>query len=239
MSIAVLQTARSGSKSVLNKNIEMISGKPLFRHPLDKSLESNLIDHWFVSTDCPTIKQNITSLQDNRVNIINRPEYLSQDTSPHHDVMIHAIEEIESKIKNKLNIVVILLGNSLGSSADSLDWCIRKMNQNQSIDSIQSVCKFNMFNPYRAFSVDEKTGLLNNVVRLPNVANSNDKNFAGDMFFFNGSFWICRRDIITGKKGLNPFPWLGFNILPYVEETKMEVDAPWQMEFVKKVEEKC
>ena len=50
---------------------------------------------------------------------------------------------------------------------------------------------------------------------------------------------MCRRDIIMQKNGMNPFPWCGFNVYPYVEKCKMEVDDVWQMNFIKNIGEKC
>ena len=231
----VLQTARSGSKSVPNKNITMVGGKPLFMHPLSKAMQSNLVDYYFISTDCEFIKSYSSAYSE--LNIIDRPNELCMDDSSHHDVMIHAICEIENKIKKKIDNVVVLLGNSPGADSESIDVCLNMINNNTKIDSIQTVSKFNMFNPYRSFKINHDSGFLNNVVEVPD--DSNDKNFAGDIMFFNGSFFMCRRDIIMAKKGMNPFPWCGFNIYPYVEECKMEVDDVWQMEFLKKVEGKC
>ena len=231
----VVQTARSGSKSVPNKNITMVRGKPLFVHSIEKALKSRLVDHYYISTDCEFIKSYCSKYP--KINVIDRPKELCMDDSSHHDVMIHAIKEIEKNIKKKIDNVLILLGNSLGADSESIDVCLNMIENNDRIDSIQTVSKFNMFNPYRSFKINPDSGLLNNVVEVPN--NSNDKNFAGDIMFFNGSFFMCRRDIVMAKKGMNPFPWCGFNIYPYVEGCKMEVDDVWQMEFIKKVEEKC
>ena len=47
-----LQTARSGSKSVKNKNISMVAGKPLFNLNFKAALNCELVDNVFVSTDC-------------------------------------------------------------------------------------------------------------------------------------------------------------------------------------------
>ena len=60
------------------------------------------------------------------------------------------------------------------------------------------------------------------------IRNVNDKNSAGDIYFANGSFFICRRDILMKKEGFLPFPWLGFKIKPWIQEVTMEIDAYWQ-----------
>jgi len=225
--IVAIQTARAGSKSVPNKNITLVKGKPLYLHPIDKVKKSKVIEKIFITTDCQYIKNNT----DKDVLIIDRPSYLSTDKASHHDVMIHAINHIESLFQKKISLIVFLLGNSLGSSCHNIEKCIKILKDNKDYDSIQSVSKFNMFNPYRAFKI--KNNFLNNFIEVPK--NSNDKNFAGDIFFNNGSFFICRRNIVLSKNGLNPFPWLGHNIYPFIEETKMEVDDHWQLKFIKEI----
>jgi hypothetical protein len=89
-----------------------------------------------------------------------------------------------------------------------------------------------MFNPYRAYTINQEGNLIN-IVDSSCVPDANDKNSAGDVWFNNGSFFICRRDIVILKRGLSPFPWLGHNIKPFKESVKMEVDAQWQLDWLR------
>ncbi|MFT4850173.1 MAG: CMP-N,N'-diacetyllegionaminic acid synthase, partial [Sediminicola sp.] len=50
MNIAII-TARAGSKSIINKNILEVKGKPLIYYPIKASLDALKIDKVFVSTD--------------------------------------------------------------------------------------------------------------------------------------------------------------------------------------------
>ena len=227
--IVAIQTARKGSKSVPNKNISIVHKKPLFLHSIDIANKINSIQKVYITTDCETIK---TYSKTHNFNIIDRPEYLSGDSASHHDTMIHAILEIEKIENKKLDLIVFLLGNTIAAHPFEIDECIQKMLSDHSIDSIQSVSKYNMFNPYRAFKITNDR--LNTVIDSSSLERSNDKNVAGDIWFNNGSFFICRRDIVISKKGSNPFPWLGYNILPFKEETKMEVDDKWQLDWIRK-----
>lgn len=227
--IVAIQTARKGSKSVVNKNILPVLGKPLFLHSIDIAKESQFIEDVYCSTDCGTIKSYSNA---SNFKVIDRPECLSGDSASHHDTMIHAILEIEKLKNQKIELIVFLLGNTISAPAIWLDACIEKMIKDDSIDSIQSVSRFNMFNPYRAHKINEN-GNLETFVSSAGVNSANDKNSAGDVWFNNGSFFICRRDIVVSKEGLNPFPWLGFNILPFKEKVKMEVDAPWQLDWIR------
>ena len=99
-------------------------------------------------------------------------------------------------------------------------------------DSVQTVSEFNMFNPFRSFVV--KNNELETYMDQEKIAdatvlkNINDKKSAGDIYFANGSFFICRRDILMKKIGKLPFPWLGNKIKPWIQPVTMEIDAYWQ-----------
>lgn len=227
--VYALQTARAGSKSVRSKNTMLFDDKPLFQHPVEKALQSKLIKQVYISTDIYLIKRNSDSLP---YQIISRPDDLAGDDSSHHDVMIHGVNEIEKRTQETVDILVILLGNSLGSEGKELDKAIQFLIDNPGYDSIQSVSEFNMFNPFRAFTIENellKTYMDQEVINKgTKIDNVNDKNSAGDIYFANGSFFICRRDILMKKEGFLPFPWLGYKIKPWVQEVTMEIDAYWQ-----------
>jgi CMP-N-acetylneuraminic acid synthetase len=229
MSIYALQTARAGSKSVKSKNTMLFDDKPLFQHPVEKALESQLIKRVYISTDIYLIKRNSDNLP---YKIIPRPEELAGDDSSHHDVMIHGLAEIERMEREDVDILVILLGNSLGAKGAELDKAIQFLIENPEYDSVQSVSEFNMFNPFRAFKVenDELTTFLDQkeIERAATMQNVNDKDSAGNIYFANGSFFICRRNVLLSENGGQPFPWLGYKIKPWIQDVTMEIDAYWQ-----------
>lgn len=237
INVYALQTARKGSKSVIDKNIMDINGKPLYRHPVDKALNSKIIKKVFISTDIDTIIENKEKIN---YKVIKRPKYLCEDNSSHHDTMIHGLKEIEKIEQQSVDFLVVLLGNSLGSSGEEIDKAINFLMNNQQYDSIQSVSEFNMFNPLRSFKIQNDQLLTcidqKEIERTSILKNVNDKKSAGNVYFANGSFFICKRDILLGKKGLLPYPWLGNKIKPWIQKTNMEIDAYWQSFVLKEID---
>ena len=55
MEILGITLARGGSKSVKNKNIREIFGKPLIAYTIEEALKSKLIKDYIVSTDSTEI----------------------------------------------------------------------------------------------------------------------------------------------------------------------------------------
>jgi CMP-N-acetylneuraminic acid synthetase len=144
MNIYALQTARAGSKSVPNKNIMEIKGKPLYLHNVLYALDSNLIKDVFISTDYDVIHQNAEKYG---YKSIKRPENLCQDNSSHQETMVHGLEHIEQLTGERCDYLVVLFGNTLGARTIDLDNAIGMITSNKDLDSIQSVSEYTMFNP--------------------------------------------------------------------------------------------
>jgi len=234
MNIYALQTARAGSKSVPNKNILEISGHPLYLHNILHAKKSNYINDTFVSTDCSFIVDNSKK---HDYKIIKRPAELCTDTASHHEAIKHGLLKIEENIGEKVDILIVLLGNTMTAYPKQMDHAIDWMLENDEIDSVQSISEFNMFNPFRALEITEN-GNLRTIMKQQDIKkralldNINDKNSAGNVYYSNGSFQVCRRRAIMGT-GQLPFTWLGYRIIPYVQDVCMEIDSKWQLRFLK------
>lgn len=234
MFVVAIQTARGGSKSVPGKNEMLINGKPLFLHNIDYALAAKEIDAVYMTTDIDV--KNFSESRD--FGVIERPNSLQGDDASHHETMVHALSEIEKERGKKIDIVVVLLGNNLSATSQDLDLAIQKLKSSPELDSVMSVSEFDMFNPFRAYK--ESEGMLTTIVEQDFIAESavklnvNDKAAAGKIFFFNGSFWVMKREALVEGNGLLPFPWLGKKIAPFYQEVTMEIDAPWQVEVVRR-----
>jgi N-acylneuraminate cytidylyltransferase len=84
--------ARGGSKGIPKKNIMNFCGRPLITWTINQSLQSELIDEVYVSTDSYEIAD---IAYDNGAKIIIRPNYLATDKATSEDVILHALERID------------------------------------------------------------------------------------------------------------------------------------------------
>lgn len=228
MNVIALSTARKGSKSVHNKNILPVNGTPLFLHPIKKALGSKKIS----SVYCSTNDNKIIDLAEyHDYHIVRRPDEICTDKSRHEDAIIHAINQIENETGKRIDIVVLLLGNTLGADAIDIDNAIDLID---GYDSVVSVNRMNMFNPSRAWKIEE--GMCKTIISQDDLRNTtlpNDKNSLGDVYFFNGNFQVLRRDVVISGEGNLPYRWLGRSIRPYIQDdVYMEVDAKWQLDYI-------
>ena len=85
--VLALIPARSGSKSIPDKNIRIIAGEPLLAYSIEHALASKLITRTIVSTDSPTYAE-IARKYGAEVPFL-RPSEISQHSSTDLDVFTH------------------------------------------------------------------------------------------------------------------------------------------------------
>ena len=86
--------ARKGSKGIPKKNIINFLGKPLISHSINYAKSSSLIHKIYVSTDCDQIAEIASK---NEVEVIKRPDSISDDFASTESAMIHAVKSLNYK----------------------------------------------------------------------------------------------------------------------------------------------
>ena len=82
--------ARGGSKSIPNKNMYLLGGKPLLSYSIKKSIESGIFDKIIVTTDSDKIINYSKKFKE--IIAIKRPKSISGDKSPTIDAILHACD---------------------------------------------------------------------------------------------------------------------------------------------------
>lgn len=85
---------RGGSKSIPEKNIKILHGKPLAQWVIEAAIKSKFIDEVYISTDSLIIKQTLANLNLG-VLFIDRPPEFATDVSSTESVMLHFAECVE------------------------------------------------------------------------------------------------------------------------------------------------
>lgn len=85
--------ARGGSKRLPRKNILPLDGKPLILWTLEAAVKSCVFDTIIVSTDDEEIAE-IADIEG--VDVVMRPDHLSQDVSTTDEVCVHVLDELEA-----------------------------------------------------------------------------------------------------------------------------------------------
>lgn len=134
--IAVIP-ARSGSKGLLKKNIQLLGDKPLIAWTIEAALGCNLVHRTLVSTD----SQEFADLaRDWGADVpFLRPRQLSDDNARVEDVLIHALRWIEENEGLKYDILVLLQVTDVFRNRNIVRDVIEALLEDQELDSAFAV----------------------------------------------------------------------------------------------------
>ena len=219
--IAALICGRKGSKGIRNKNIYPILGRPLAWYPLQAALHSKYINKVYLSTDSERIselgnKHGATTIQ--------RPRSLTTDKALLEDVLQHGYSYIKKDLGLDPEMLVILLCNAATVSARNIDKGIELLRRHKKADSVSTVILLNQYTPVRAKKIVNGRLIPAIDARKLNLKVSCDRKCMGDIYFCDASLWIIRPRCMDFKLGQPPFPWMGRNILPIVQQGGLDVD---------------
>ncbi|MBL1210146.1 acylneuraminate cytidylyltransferase family protein [Geminocystis sp. GBBB08] len=138
--IVTIIPARGGSKGIPQKNIRLLSDKPLIAHSILHSLEAKEVDHTFVTTD----NDQISSIsKEYGAEIIQRPVEFANDTTSSESALLHGLLEIEKKGIEPELIVFLQCTSPLRSGQD-IDQAVIQLRE-ENADSLLSVSPTHRF----------------------------------------------------------------------------------------------
>jgi CMP-N-acetylneuraminic acid synthetase len=127
MKILTLIPARSGSKGINNKNIKLLSGKPLIRYTIREALKSVYLNKNDII--CSTDSQKIADIAKScgaKVPFL-RPKEYSTDTSSSVSVAKHAIKYMENLRGYRFDYILLLQPTSPLRKSYHIDEAIKLM----------------------------------------------------------------------------------------------------------------
>jgi CMP-N-acetylneuraminic acid synthetase len=142
--------ARGGSKSIPNKNLRELAGRPLLAYTRDAAIAAGVIDRLVLSTDSETIAELGRSLGIEAPFL--RPSELAQDDTPMFPVLQHTVRELEGDQWSP-DIVVVLQPTSPLRTPAHINLAVRQL-QEADCDSVVSVVEIpHMYAPQKALKL--------------------------------------------------------------------------------------
>ncbi len=185
----VLIPARAGSKGLKNKNIRMLSSKPLIQYTIEEA--NNVFDakDIFVSTDSDEIREVAENLGILVPKL--RPKSLSDDSTPMKDVILHFLENA-----NKPDYLVLLQPTSPFRKSKHILEAINEIDDKT--DMVVSVCD-SKYNPYWNLFEETKNGDL----KKSKKGNFYRRQDIPKVYLFNGAIYIIKVDSMIKNRDLN------------------------------------
>lgn len=206
---AAIVTARAGSKSIRDKNVLPLRGRPLVAYPIQAALDAARVDEVFVSTDGESIAQAARELG---ATVIWRPEELAGDQVNHGEVIRHAVDWVDER-RPDLDGVVLLLGNTVMLDGELIDRCLATLAERPELDSVMTVWEAADDHPLRALEIVD--GLLR-PYGDPDRRVSTERQSYPKAFYYDQGVWAFHKGCVARRDGPNPWWWMGRRCAPIV-----------------------
>jgi CMP-N,N'-diacetyllegionaminic acid synthase len=225
MNIVAVIPARSGSKSIPNKNIMSIGGKPMLAYSIEHAQKSKYINRIIVSTDSDYYG-DIAKSFGAEVPFL-RPAHLAQDMSTDLEVFEHALRWLQEHERYQADVVVHLRPTTPVRNPADVDKMIEMLINDISLDSVRSV-SLAPETPYKMWTI--KDNKLHQVAPLHDVHEpyNQPRQSLPPVYLQNASIDVFRGKTILELNSMN-----GKVIGAYVMETNGDIDYITDLHKVK------
>jgi CMP-N,N'-diacetyllegionaminic acid synthase len=218
--IVAIIPARSGSKSIKDKNIVNLKGKPLIAWSIEQCLKSKNINEVYLSTD----SEKYAKIAENfgLKKIIFRPKSISNDKSTDYEFIKHFIENVNTNH----GIIAHIRPTTPFRSIELLDKIISFFIKNKKYSSLRAIHE-NPETSYKSFELKNKflkplVGVKKTIDQLNEPRQSFSKTYSA-----NGFVDLYRKEFILKNKKL-----FGNKVMGYITPYTIEIDSKDQLNYL-------
>jgi CMP-N,N'-diacetyllegionaminic acid synthase len=220
--VLALIPARSGSKSIKDKNIRPLAGKPLIAWSIAHALSANAVTRTIVSTDSP--EYAAIARQYGAEAPFLRPPAISGDMATDLEAFQHALKWLKGTEGYLPDICVHLRPTHPVRNFADIDRMVQLLTEKPELDSVRSIAPA----PETPFKMwfREPTGLMRPVVEweIPEAYNQ-PRQLLPQTFLQNASIDVVRSQVILEQDSMS-----GRRIFGYVMDANYDIDDDFQME---------
>lgn len=216
MNILAIIPARSGSKSVVDKNIRIIGDKPMLAHSIDHALQSKYINRVIVSTDSEKYA-SIARQYGAEIPFIRPAEYAT-DTALDIDVFYHALTYLQEKEKYTADIVVQLRPTYPIRNVSDIDAMIELLINNPETDSVRTIAPAKEI-AYKMWRKNEDGSIIPLLNDIPEAYNMPRQQLP-EIYYQNACIDVIRASVITEQHSMS-----GEKILGYQMSENYDIDT--------------
>ena len=208
--------ARSGSKSVKDKNIRLINGKPMLAYSIEHGLQAEKIDRVIVSTDNDKYAE-IAKQFGAEVPFL-RPKSISLDESLDIEVFEHALNYLKETEDYIPDIVVQLRPTYPIRNVKDIDNMVEILELNDNIDSVRCIApaKEIAYKMWRKMDNGSLQPLLSDIPEAYNMPRQR----LPQIYYQNACIDVIRAHIITEQHSMS-----GNYIMGYEMNHNFDIDT--------------
>lgn len=208
--------ARSGSKSVKDKNIRMINGKPMMAYSIGHALQAKCIDRVIVSTDSEKYAQ-IAREYGAEVPFLRPAEYAT-DMALDIDVFEHALRYLEENEGYMPELVVQLRPTYPVRKISDIENMVKYMRDNPDIDSIRCIAPAKEI-AYKMWFKDENNMLSPVITDIPECYNMPRQQLP-KIYYQNACIDVVRTEVVLNQHSMS-----GRKIAGYEMDENFDIDT--------------
>ena len=217
--------ARSGSKSVIDKNIRLIAGKPMIAYSIEHGLKAECIDRVIVSTDSEKYA-DIARKYGAEVPFIRPAEYAT-DTALDIDVFRHALTFLKENEGYEPDIVVQLRPTYPKRRISDIEAMVKYMREHPDVDSMRCIAPAKEV-AYKMWFKDDD-GMLSPIMKdIPECYNMPRQQLP-KIYYQNACIDVVRASVILEQNSMS-----GKKIAGYEMDENFDIDT--EEEFKKAAE---
>lgn len=215
LNILAIIPARSGSKTVKDKNIRLINKKPMMAYSIKHALQSRFINRVIVTTDSEEYAQ-IAIIYGAEIPFL-RPEKYAQDDSLDIHVFKHALETLLEKEHYRADIIVHLRPTYPIRNVEDIDNMIKLLLERKA-DSVRCIAPAKE-TPYKMWRED-KDGLITPVLLDIKEGYNMPRQKLPKIYYQNACI-----DVINASTIMDLHSMTGNDILGYKMEENYDIDT--------------
>lgn len=215
MSVLAIVPARSGSKSVPDKNIASFRGRPLLVHSVAHGLAARNVDRVLVSTDSPRYRE--LALAAGAEAPFLRPASLAGDLSTDLEVFTHALTWLDRHEGYRPDVCVHLRPTSPTRRVHDVESAVQLLLSDPSADSVRSVTLAAQ-TPYKMWRLED--GLLRPLLSTGALEAYNlPRQALPPIYVQNAAVDVVRSSVVLERSSMT-----GARVLAYVMDAFADVD---------------
>lgn len=215
--VLALIPARSGSKSVKDKNIRLMGGKPMLAYSIAHAKESEYVNRIIVSTDSE--KYARIAREYGAETPFLRPAEFSGDNSLDIEVFSHALRYLKEEEGYEPDVVVQLRPTYPVRRPADIDNMIKILLENEGADSVRSMAPASEV-AYKMWHLDEKTGEARPILTDIPEAYNMPRQSLPKIYYQNACIDVIRPRII-----LEDYSMSGKKIIGYPMRENFDIDT--------------
>lgn len=208
--------ARSGSKSVKDKNIRLINGKPMIAYSISHALQAGCIDRVIVSTD--SVKYAEIAQEYGAEVPFLRPAEYATDTALDIDVFTHALTYLNENEGYMPELVVQLRPTYPIRRISDIENMVKYMQDNPDIDSIRCVAPAKEV-VYKMWFKDDSNMLRPVMTDIPECYNLPRQQLP-KVYYQNACIDVVRTEVILKQHSMS-----GKKIAGYDMDENFDIDT--------------